>query len=123
MVVIDQVLVAERDADHALHDQGGDVVLDQVRTARIGEAADEALDQPDRPVCAAQQQRPGIGRDRAAIKRRHHGPALDGCKLHLRRATLWGHRDTPLQAIKSLSQRNFRRLRTPVHLPCVRNTD
>ena len=121
MVVVDQVLVAERDADNALHDQRGNLMLDQVRTARVGEAGGEALDQPDRPVGAAQQQCPGVRGDRAAVKRGHHGAALNGCKLQLRRATLCRHRGPPLLSGKALLQKNFRRFRAPVHLPRVRD--
>ena len=60
LVVVVQVLVAERDADDALHHQRLDTVLDQSGIAAVGEAGGEALDQPDRPVGRAQQQRAGI---------------------------------------------------------------
>ena len=117
LVVVGQVLVAECDAEHALHDKGGDLVHDQVRTARVGEAGSEALDQPDRPVGAAQQQRPGVRRDRAAVECCHYGASLDGCKFQLRRATLCRHRGPPLLSDKPLSQKNFRRFRARCTYP------
>ena len=68
LVVVDQVLVAERDAEHALADQRRDLVLDPLRHARVAEAGGEAPDQADRPVGGAEQQRAGVRGDRAAVE-------------------------------------------------------
>ena len=70
LIVVDQILVAQRQAEHALADQGGEAVLDLVRRAVIGEAGGEPPDQADRPVGGAQQQRPGVRGDGAAVERR-----------------------------------------------------
>ena len=42
LVMIDEVLMAERDAEDALADQGGDLVLDPLRRPRVAEAGGEA---------------------------------------------------------------------------------
>ena len=76
LVVIVEVLVAERDPEHPLTDQGRYLMLDQLRSATIDEARGKAIDQPDRPVGRSQQQRPGVRRDRAAIKSRHNPRVL-----------------------------------------------
>ena len=43
--MIDDVLMPERDAENALADQGGDLVLDPLRRPRVAEAGGEAGDQ------------------------------------------------------------------------------
>src|SRR3712207_4734087 len=60
VVMVDEVLVAEGDAEHALADQGGDLVLYALRRPRIREAGGEAP-------------QPGRWRDRRprAAARRH----------------------------------------------------
>jgi hypothetical protein len=120
LVVVVQVLVSERDAEHALADQGGHLVLDPLRRPRVPEASREALDQADGPVRGPEQQRAGIRGDRPAVKAGDHGAALNGCKLEQRRATLRLHRGPPLRRGKALSQKNFRRFRAPMHLRIVR---
>ncbi len=60
LVVVDQILVAERDADDPLHHQRLDVVLDQVLITPVNKAASETPGQADRSVSGAQQQRAGI---------------------------------------------------------------
>ena len=67
-VVVVQVLVAERDADDALHHHGLDLVLHQFGGARVGEAGGEPLGQPDGTIGLAQQQGTGIRGDRAAVE-------------------------------------------------------
>jgi hypothetical protein len=42
-----EILVAQRDADDALHHQGLNLVLDQPGGACVGEACGEVLGQPD----------------------------------------------------------------------------
>jgi hypothetical protein len=44
LVVVDQVLVAQRQAEHPLPDQRRDAVLDQRRRPRIAEAGREPVD-------------------------------------------------------------------------------
>ena len=72
-------------------------MLHLVRRAMVDKAAGEPRDQADRPVGGTQQQRPGIRGDRAAIERRHHGPAFDACKLEPIRDTVCRHRTPALE--------------------------
>jgi hypothetical protein len=90
--VVVQVLVAERNAEHALADQGADVVNDPVRCPAIRKAGSESVDQIDRLVGRAQQQRPGVLRDRATAKIRHQIAAIEACETHGLRVTLCQHR-------------------------------
>ena len=120
-VVVDQVLVAERDAEHPLPDQRRHLVDHPIRRPAIGEAGREALDQPDRPVGRPEQQPAGVRGDRAAIEIRHHSAASNPCESHRLRATLCRHRGTLLLGPKSLLQKHFAAFRTPMHLPMVRN--
>ena len=50
LVVIDQILIAQRNPKDALPDQRFDLVLDQLRRAAIGETCGKPLDQPNRPI-------------------------------------------------------------------------
>ena len=95
LVVVDQVLVAQRDAEDPLPDQGRHRVLDQLRPRGVGEAAGKPLDQPDRPVGRAQQQRTGIRGHLAAVETPPPPRALRPCKSKQIRATLCRHRDSP----------------------------
>ena len=92
LVVVDQVLVAKRDAEHPLAHQGGDVMRDALRRARIAKAPCEAPHQADGPVRGPEQQRAGIGGDRPAVEAGHHTPGLDGVITH----PLRGHGDQAL---------------------------
>ena len=56
-VVIVQILVAQREAEHPLHDQRRDPVLDQRGPAVILETRGQAVDEADRAVRRAEQQR------------------------------------------------------------------
>ena len=120
-VVVDQVLVAERDPEYPLPDQRRHLVDNPLRRPAVGEAGREALDQPDRPVGRPEQQPARVRGDRAAIEIRHHRPAIDPCESHRLRATLCRHRGDLLRGPKSLSQKHFPTFRTPMHLPLVRN--
>jgi hypothetical protein len=101
LVVILDVFVAERNADHALPDQLRQAVLHLLRTAMIDEAAGQPLDQPDRPVGLAQQQGPRVRGDRPAVEGGHHLAAVESFKLEPIWTTLWLHR-TPFPNLLSL---------------------
>ena len=58
-IMVDQILVAEREANDALHQQGFDTVLDKGRIAAVPKAGGKAAGQPDHPVGGAQQQGTG----------------------------------------------------------------
>src|SRR5215217_9217193 len=76
-----QNTVSERDSEHALGDERRHVVLDQVRPARIHEAACKAPNQADDAVGRPEQKRAGIGGDRPAVETRLHPSALNRCKI------------------------------------------
>ena len=113
LVVIVQVLVAERDAEHALADERGDRVLDEPRVPRVAEASGEPANQIEPPVGGAEQQPARVRRQRAAVELGHHGPAFDPCKQARFCATLRLHRATFLNRLKSFSQNNFCLIRRP----------
>ena len=119
-VVVDQILVAQRQGEHPLADQGGHAVLDPARRTVIGKAGGKPPDQPDRPFGGAQQQRPDVGGDRATVERGHHRTPFHACKLHPVQATLCRHRGAPPLEPKALLQKNFRSIRAPMHLLPVR---
>ena len=99
LVVIDQVLVAQRNPEHPLPDHPRHRVLDQLGHAVIGEAAGEALDQPDLPVGGTQQHRPGLRGHPAAVKPGHHRAPFHARKAKQIRATLRLHRAPPVPEI------------------------
>jgi hypothetical protein len=106
-VMIIEVLIAERDAEHPLAEKGRDLMLDQVLAPHIVEARGKPLCHPDRPIGRSQQQRPGIRRDGAAIERRHHLAAFHGCKSKQIPVTLCRHRGAPRIRRKPCSTRTF----------------
>ena len=91
LVMVVQVLIAERDANDALHHHGLDLVLHQLGAAGIGEAGGEPLGQPDGPIGLAEQQGAGIRGDRATVEARHHRAAFDGWKFKQGGVTLCRH--------------------------------
>jgi len=120
-IVVDQALVAERDAEHPLPDQRRHLVDQPIRRPAIGEAGREALDEPDGPIGRPEQQPAGVRGDRSAFEIRHHSAAIDPCESHRLRATLCRHRGALLMGPKSLLQKHFALFGTPMHLPLVRN--
>ena len=92
VVVVGHVLVAKRDGEHALADQGRHVVDDALRRPAVVEAAGKALGQIDRLVRRAQQQRAGVRGHRPATEIRNHLAAIEACKQHRFRVTLCRHR-------------------------------
>jgi hypothetical protein len=56
LVVVDQIFIAERDAEHPLRHHRLDAVLDQLGIPTIREAGGEPADQPDHSIGRAEQQ-------------------------------------------------------------------
>ena len=56
LVVIVQVFVAERDAEHPLPDERGDRVLDELLVSRVTETSRKPPNQTETPVRGPQQQ-------------------------------------------------------------------
>jgi hypothetical protein len=94
-VMIEQILITQRQREDPLPDQSGERVLDQLRRPMVAKAPGKALDQPDRPVGRTEQQGAGVRGDRAAIERDDHRAPLDACKSEQIRATLCRHRGSP----------------------------
>ena len=107
MIVVIEVLIAQRNAMDALPDQGRYRVLDQFRPPSIGKASRKAIDEPQHSISLPQQQRTRIRRDRAAIKIGHNFVALDPRKFELLCATLCRHRGVPESEAKLLLHNNF----------------
>jgi hypothetical protein len=102
VVRVDEVLVAERDAEHALADQRRHIGGDPPRRPAVAEAGGEAIHQTDSPVGGAEQQRACVRRDRAAAEIRHHVAPIDPCKGQRLQATLCRHRGLPVTWCKCL---------------------
>ena len=60
LVVIDQILIAERDAEHPLRNHSLDRVLDLRLDPAVVEARRKPRHQADRAIGRAEQQRPGV---------------------------------------------------------------
>lgn len=95
LVMVDQILVTEGDAEYALADQRRHRMLDVLRRSAVREAAGEPIDQPDRPIGRAQKQRAGIRCHASAIEAGHHSTALDASKIKQPGITLCRHRGPP----------------------------
>ena len=80
-VVIDQILIAERQAENSLPHKRRDGMLDQFGIAPVDEAFRHPLDQPDRPVSASQKQRPSVGRHRPAVEVGDNFALFHGCEF------------------------------------------
>ena len=72
IVVVDQILVAQRNPKHPLPNQGGHRVLNQIRRAVVGETAGKPLDQPDRP--GRWRRAASLRRPRSSCRRRTPPP-------------------------------------------------
>ena len=94
-VVVDQILVTQRNPKDPLPNQSRNRVLDQLRRAAVLEAAGKPRDHTDRPVGRAKQHRAGVRGHRAAVEPSDNRTPLDRCKAKQIRATLCRHRASP----------------------------
>ena len=60
LIMVDHILIAERDPEHPLRHHGLDRVFDLRLGAAIGKTGREPPDQADRPIGGAEQQRAGV---------------------------------------------------------------
>jgi hypothetical protein len=102
LVVVIEVLVAERQPMDALRHQRLELVHDEGGIVHIAKAARDLSRQPHRQVRLAQQRRPSIRRDRTAVESTHNLAPLEPFKRQLRRATLCPHRPGPFDQQKCL---------------------
>lgn len=70
LVVVDQVLVAQRNPIDPLTNQRRDLVLDLPRLTVVVKALCKPINQPDRPRCPTQQQTSRVRRQPTAVERR-----------------------------------------------------
>ena len=108
VVVIDEVLVAKRDAEYALADHRARGVLDQTLVAPIAEAGGKTADDADRGVRLGQQQHAGVRGERAAAEISHNCAVLDPSEIERIPSTVCRHRGASFPQLKSFSQNNFR---------------
>ena len=92
LIVIVEVLIAERQSEHPLADQGLDLVLDQLLAAGVPKAGGKPIDDTDRPVGRAKQHRAGVRGDASAVESRRHRTPFDGYKFEQIRDTVCLHR-------------------------------
>jgi len=102
LIVVVEVLIAQRQAEDALRNQSRERVDGHERIAAVDKASRKPIRQPDRLVRLAKQQRSGVRRNRSAIEIRHNPPPASPSKIHLRRATLRRHRGAPTNQPNSL---------------------
>jgi hypothetical protein len=95
LVMIVEVLVAQRQAEDALPHQRLDPMLDISSVAPIGEARGKPAHQPETPIHLPQQQRACVRGDAAASEARHHRTSIDRFKFKQLRRTLRLHRGVP----------------------------
>ena len=96
LVVVIEILIAQRNADNPLHHQRLDRVLGVGGITTILEAGRQATGQPQHPVRRPQQQGTGVTGDGATIKRRNNRTPFGTCKIEQLRVTLCRHRGLPL---------------------------
>jgi hypothetical protein len=102
LIMVDHILIAERDPEHPLCHHGLDGVLDLLLGTAIGKTGREPSHQADRPIGRAKQQPAGVRGVVPAIERGHHLAALDHFITEQVAATLCRHRGAPLCQLKSL---------------------
>jgi hypothetical protein len=121
VVVVVQVLVAERDGEHALPDERGDRVLDEPRVSGVAKTSRKPPNHLQASIRGPQKQAASVRGQGAAVERRHHWTAFDRSKQARFCATLCQHRAILPNQFKSFSQNNFCLIRRPDAPPCVRN--
>lgn len=121
-VVVDQVLVAERQAEYALAQQVGQGMPDRIGEAHIGEATGETPADPDRPIRRRQQHDAAIRGDRAAVESVHKPAPAGTSQIEFSLATLCRHRGSPPAQMKSFSQNNFLCVGAPMRITPVRSS-
>jgi hypothetical protein len=121
LVMVVEILITKRNADNPLHHQRFERMLGIGGIAAVLEAGCQAAGQAQHPIRRPQQQGAGVAGDGATIEGRNNRTAFSRCKRKQVRITLCRHRGLPLLRDKTLSQKNFRSFRAPMHLTLVRD--
>ncbi len=95
LVMVDQVLVAQAQAEHPLTHQGAHVMHHPRRIATIHKAAGEAIQQAYGLVGGRQQHRARVRSQPAAVKSAHNFTPAGLSQIQRIWDTLLGHRGTP----------------------------
>jgi hypothetical protein len=95
LLVVVEILIAQRDPEHPLSHKGHDLMLDQVRVPRVVKAPGKPVHQPDRTARRPKKQPSGIRGNHAAVECRHNLATFHGCKFERIRGTLCRHRGAP----------------------------
>ena len=119
-LVIVEVLVAEREGEYPLPDQGRHRMLDMRLRSMVDKARGQPIHHSERPVRRPQQQRARIRCDRTSVERRHNLPAFNGFKSKIIRVTLCLHRGSPRTSCKSFFAKQLSLIRSPDALNSVR---
>lgn len=106
-VVIVQILEAEGEGHDALGYQRGDGVFGEPGVAVVGEAGGDAVEQVHRPPAFPEQQRSGVGGDRAAVERGRDFAAPAALKDERDGLTPCRHRSSLLVAAMFLYKNNL----------------
>jgi hypothetical protein len=81
IIVVVEILIAERDPEYALPDHRCDLVFDQLRAPHVVKARRKSIDQPNRAISRSEQKSAGIRTNRATIKRRNNFTSFYLCKI------------------------------------------
>jgi hypothetical protein len=114
--VIVHIFIAQGQADDPLVDQRPERMHHPARIAPVTKARRDPVDQADRPVRLAEQQRSGIRGHRPAVERCLHPTAPKPFEFTLIGDTLCRHRTSLCDLIKSFLKNNFLRFSGPMHL-------
>ena len=108
MVVVDEVLVGERQSIDALPDQVLQRVYNPFRRAQVAEAAGNTIGQTDRSVGRTKQQNTAVRRDGAAVESANKLAASAGSEVEGIGATVCRDRGSSVASGKSLQHNHFR---------------
>src|SRR3954471_8768663 len=103
LIVVVEILIAERNANNPLHHQRLNRVLGVGRIAAVLEASRQATGQAQHPIRGPQQQCTSVAVDGATIEGCNNRAAFSRCKRKQVRVTLCRHRGLPLLRDKAFN--------------------
>ena len=115
LIVIDRILIPQRNPRLAVEHQVTTVMRDKMGGAGIRETPGNPLRQAGRPVRRSEQQGTRVRRDRPAREIRNNPASKNLSKSQLACATLRLHRVSDLAREFSFSNKNFRQFQSPMH--------
>jgi hypothetical protein len=121
LLMVDEILIAQRQAEHPLRDQGLHLMHHIGAMAPVAKAARKAIDEPDGLVRLPEQEGASIRGHHPAIEIRDHPASARSSEIDLVRATLCLHRGATSNRHNSFSQNKFTPSEAPMRLRRVRN--